>query len=133
MTVVSKQLPGVASSLVPIMQLHLRLFPVYLLATLATAAPKLKDAADYLVKREILEEKYPAFKSFRGVMHAGMMPAGIIDDETDDDEFSSYFFWLLRPRVDATEPEQIADSASAFRNDTLLIWLNGGPGVSGSK
>jgi carboxypeptidase C (cathepsin A) len=55
-------------------------------------------------------------------MHAGLMPAAIVDNENESDasDFSSYFFVLYRP--DSGE--------SIFRNDTLLVWLNGGPGVS---
>lgn len=94
--------------------------------SVAAKALKLKIAADYEVKRHILEERYPAYKSFHGMMHSGMMPAKKIYNEiADDDEFSSYFFWLLRP--DADDAEQ---STNGFRNDTLLIWLNGGPGCS---
>ena len=107
------------------MQMQNCLWLMCFLGAATATALKLKDAADYEVKRDFLEERYPAFKSFHGTMHAGMMPAGIIDNETGDDEFSSYFFWLLRPDVDAND-----QSASQFRNDTLLIWLNGGPGVS---
>jgi hypothetical protein len=92
----------------------------------AVTSLKLNKASDYEVRRGLLEEKYPAFQSFRGLMHAGMMPAGIIDNDMGhDEEFSSYFFWLLRPDKDATSEQ----SSTTFRNDTLLIWLNGGPGV----
>jgi len=83
---------------------------------------QLQDIADYEVNRALLEKSYPAFKSFHGSMHAGLMPAAIFDDENESDasDFSSYFFMLYRP--DSGE--------SIFRNDTLLVWLNGGPGVS---
>ena len=81
---------------------------------------KLKDAADYAIKRDLLERSYPAYKSFRGLMHSGLMPAAIIDDKSSYNDFSSYFFVLYRP--DSGE--------SIFHNDTLLVWLNGGPGVS---
>jgi carboxypeptidase C (cathepsin A) len=89
---------------------------------LAASAFQLKDAATYEVKRELLEESYPAFKSFKGSMHAGMMPAALIDDESASEDYSSYFFWLLRPDVGGSPVD--------FRDDTLLVWFNGGPGCS---
>ena len=55
-----------------------------IVATAATnlgvaSAFKLKDAAEYEVKRDLLEKSYPAFKSFKGLMHAGMVPAALVD------------------------------------------------------
>jgi carboxypeptidase C (cathepsin A) len=88
---------------------------------------KLKDAADYAVKRNLLERSYPAYKSFRGLMHSGLMPAAIIDDKSRYDDLSSYFFVLLRPDGESSDDEETDET---FRNDTLVIWLNGGPGVS---
>lgn len=89
---------------------------------------KLKDAADYAIKRDLLERSYPAYKSFRGLMHSGLMPAAIIDDKSSYNDFSSYFFVLLRPDGECSEADERTDET--FRNDTLVIWLNGGPGVS---
>jgi carboxypeptidase C (cathepsin A) len=90
---------------------------------------QLQDVADYEVNRALLEKSYPAFKSFHGSMHAGLMPAAIVGDkknESDPSDFSSYFFVLFRP----DNGESIhADEQTVFRNDTLLVWLNGGPGV----
>jgi carboxypeptidase C (cathepsin A) len=85
---------------------------------------QLQDVADYEVNRALLEKSYPAFKSFHGSMHAGLIPAAIVDDENESDasDFSSYFFVLFLPDT--------GESLHAFRNDTLLVWLNGGPGVS---
>lgn len=89
---------------------------------------KLKEAADYEVKRDLLEKSYPAYKSFHGAMHAGLMPAAFVDDESAADDYSSYFFWLFRPDVESSDTDEVTDET--FRNDTLLLWFNGGPGVS---
>ena len=88
---------------------------------------QLKDATEYEVKRELLEESYPAYKSFKGDMHAGLMPAAFVDDKDAAEDFSSYFFWLFQPHGKGNANE---DAVEAFRNDTLLVWFNGGPGVS---
>ena len=90
----------------------------------------LKDASDYAVKRDLLERRYPAYKSFRGLMHSGLMPAATMDDQSSGhDVSSSYFFVLLRPDADASNDAAEGRKDETFRNDTLLIWLNGGPGV----
>jgi len=88
----------------------------------SAAAFQLKDEADYEVKRDLLEASYPAYKAFHGSMHAGLMPADLPDDANASDDFSSYFFWLFQPDVESSDAN--------FRDDTLLIWFNGGPGCS---
>ncbi len=95
---------------------------------MAADSIQLKDAAEYEVKRELLEGSYPAYKSFKGDMHAGLMPAALIDDKDLAEDFSSYFFWLFQPHHEEESANE--DAVEAFRNDTLLIWFNGGPGVS---
>jgi hypothetical protein len=61
---------------------------------------KLKDASDFAVDRDLLERGYPAYKSFRGLMHSELMPVATMDDRGGgDDDISSYFFVLLRPDV----------------------------------
>jgi len=105
-----------------------------LAATIVTCAQafQLKDASQYEVNRQSLEKSYPAYKSFKGLMHAGLMPAALRDDENaTNDDYSSYFFWLFRPDVvDGSSDTSIKkETAETFRNDTLLIWFNGGPGV----
>jgi len=77
---------------------------------------------DLKVKRHLLEKHHPAFKTFKGDMHAGLIPAVLDSADSSSDDFSSYMFWMFQPDVDA--------STETFRSDTLVIWLNGGPGCS---
>lgn len=56
-------------------------------------------------------------------MHAGLIPAVSLDDKKKDvDDYSEYFFWLFRPDGDGDGEKGKPES---FRDDTLLIWLNG--------
>ena len=60
-------------------------------------------------------------------MHSGLIPAISLVDEDGNateniDDHSSYFFWLFRPDRDDEVDKGIPES---FRDDTLLIWLNG--------
>ena len=105
----------------------LQLLP--LIATAATAAaashgivhPKLPHRSDLKVKRHLLEEVYPAFETFNGDMHSGMIPAVFLDDETSNsDDFSSYMFWLFQPDADAANE---VSYSSAF-NIVLALQLH---------
>ena len=69
------------------------------------------NAADFLV--EGLEEIYPAFGEFDGVMYAGLLPIDVPPNEIRGE----LMFWLFVPN------EPIAP-------DTLTIWHNGGPGCT---
>lgn len=70
------------------------------------------EASEFLV--EGLEELEPAFASFNGTMHAGLLPIDI-DLEDNQKPRGKLSFWLF-------SPEEAKDS--------LTIWLNGGPGCS---
>ena len=62
----------------------------------AAGAFHLKDAADFEVNRPLLEKAYPAYATFQGRMHAGLMPAALPNDpEAAGGDYSSYFFWLF--------------------------------------
>ena len=72
-------------------------------ASSSSQAPKLPHRSDLKVKRTLLESVYPEFSTFKGDMHAGLLPAVLIDDETSNSEdFSSYMFWLFQPDPDTT-------------------------------
>jgi carboxypeptidase C (cathepsin A) len=68
----------------------------------------LPDASDFRVRG--LEEVEPAFGLFEGKMYAGLLPMD------NDDRTGNLMFWLFTP-----EAPSITDS--------LVIWLNGGPGT----
>lgn len=70
-----------------------------------------KGPSDYLVTG--LEDIEPSFDSFDGSMYAGMVPFTSYDGSSA----AEYMFWMF-------EPEE------ALVKDSLVIWLNGGPGCT---
>lgn len=66
---------------------------------------------DFRVKTHLLAEVVPAYSQFAGEMYAGLLPMD------NDARTGETMFWLFQP-----ERQLVAE--------TLVIWLNGGPGCS---
>jgi len=69
---------------------------------------------DFLV--EDLDEVVPAYAKFDGEMYAGTLPMDNTDFEGNARE-GAIMFWLFAP-------------ARPVVSDTMVLWLNGGPGCS---
>jgi carboxypeptidase D len=72
----------------------------------------LKTKSDYLVTG--LDAVVPAYKEFEGDMYAGMIP---IHHDKDAERQGEIMFWLFAPH-------------KPLVTDSLVMWLNGGPGCS---
>mmetsp|Transcript_23272 Transcript_23272/g.50451 ORF Transcript_23272/g.50451 Transcript_23272/m.50451 type:complete len:578 (-) Transcript_23272:31-1764(-) len=85
-----------------------------LLLTVSTAlaAPRKTSRENYLVVKNNLEQHEPAFTSFDGDIYAGHIPM----HQKGGNDGELYFMMF-----DATEK---------VHDDTLVVWLNGGPGCS---
>lgn len=79
-----------------------------------------KSPADFLVKG--LEGIEPAYAEFQGDMYAGLMP--VLEPKIDGGDLQEHnktvgqmMFWMFEPETQSAE-------------NTIVIWLNGGPGCS---
>lgn len=84
------------------------------------SATATKPATDFLVTG--LETVQPAYAQFEGDMYAGMMP--VLEPHKPGDDESTHkkvvgemMFWMFEPTTQSVD-------------NTLVLWLNGGPGCS---
>jgi carboxypeptidase C (cathepsin A) len=75
------------------------------------ATPTLPSAQDLLVSGLEKISGYEAFGLFEGQMYAGLLPMN------HDDRSGNIMFWLFEPKQ------------QTFSN-SMVMWLNGGPGCS---
>lgn len=68
--------------------------------------------AEELRVTEALAEVEPAYADFEGKMYAGFLPS-----DNGGDRVGQMMFWLFEPDVQMHE-------------QTMVLWLNGGPGCS---
>jgi len=77
------------------------------------ASRRIPKPEDYLVKG--LDKIEQAFESFHGQMFAGLVSTQLYETDKQDD--GALMFWMFIPEKTAHE-------------DSLTVWLNGGPGCS---